>query len=312
MTHSESFTSDGIGGTVHPKFDGVNGNDGGILLNGGQRYYIEDDMHQGGGGANMAFTYSTWGDPDPAVGTETQLKGATIQMNVPRSTYVAFTQEPQNIPNAHLGSTVGFTAAGATDSQVSIGGINGYEENYAGNLLFFQWFTNGVAVPGANSGTFLLGPVTADMAGFPVTCKMRSLGYVDDTLTNQLWLTSTTVSITSVVAAAPPELIGHFISGTNNLNDTANVVAPGLYYGVPAMATASGIGYYFTNDVPSGAPAGAVSLHLNNDAIAITNTCTGDPGYTVDTFDGQIAKAFTVMAWAKGIGRLECVCDQGW
>ena len=111
--------------------------------------------HQGDGGANVAATWTYWGDPDPAVGTETPLKGSPIQMTVTRCSYVAFTQEPQNIANAKLGSTVAFRAVGTTDSQVSIGGINGFEEHYMNNFLFLQWFTNGVAIPGANSSSVL-------------------------------------------------------------------------------------------------------------------------------------------------------------
>jgi len=53
------------------------------------------------------------------------------------------------VANAVIGSKVGFTAAGTTDSQVAVGGPRGYEEDFANNKLFFQWFTNGVAVPGA-------------------------------------------------------------------------------------------------------------------------------------------------------------------
>ena len=270
----------------------------GILLTQGQRYYIEQDMNQGGGGANLGVTYTYYGDSVPATGTETQLKGTNIQMNVNRCTYVAFTKQPVSVATAVAGTFVAFSADGTTDSQLTIGGITGYEEDFANNHLFYQWFTNDVPVSGANSKKFFVGPLTTDDAGMRVVCKVRALGYTDDSL-NPIWSNSVTATITAVVPQTPG-LLGHFISGPANLNDTANYVAPGLYYGVPARATTSSQLYYFTNDVPPSAPAGAQSLYIQNDAIAITNTCTSDPGYVVDTFDGNMANQFTVMCWAKG------------
>jgi hypothetical protein len=290
LTHSETWS---------PTLNGAKAYTNGILLNGGQRYYIEQDMHQGGGGANMAATYSVFGDADPAVGTETLFKGSTIQMSVPRCTYVAFTQQPQNVTNAALGSMVGFSATGTTDSQITVGGINGYEEDYVGKYLFFQWFTNGVAVPGANSGLYLLGPVTAGMIGMPVMCQTRALGFTDDAL-NPIWTNSTSAHILNTVAAAGPSLRGHWISGAASLADTANVVGPGVYDALTNRVTTGTRYLRFTNDVPPGATAGAQSLYFNNNGLIITNTGTGDPGYMVDTFDGGLQNGFTIMLWAKG------------
>jgi hypothetical protein len=128
------------------------------------------------------------------------------------------------------------------------------------------------------------------------------LGYADSSL-NPIWTNSLiSGAVTVVPATTTSNLVGHFISGAANLNDTANYVAPGLYYGVPAQTTSSSQFYYFTNDVPPNATAGAQSLYIQNDAIAITNTSSSDSDYVVDTFDGGIANAFTVMSWVKGNG----------
>jgi hypothetical protein len=269
------------------------------MLTQGQRYYIEQDMHQGGGGANLAATYTAFGDPIPAVGTETVLKGSTIEMNVPRCGFVAFTQQPQNVANAALGSLVAFTAAGTTDSKVNVGGPFGYEETFTNSFLLFQWFTNGVPVPGATSSKFLMGPVTADMVGVPVMCQTRALGFSDDAL-NPIWTNSTSASILNTVAAAGPSLRGHWISGAASLADTANVVGPGVYDALTNRVTTSTRFLYFTNDVPPRATVGAQSLYFNANGLIITNTGSADPGYVVDTFDGGLQSGFTVMCWAKG------------
>jgi Concanavalin A-like lectin/glucanases superfamily/PA14 domain len=276
-------------------------NPGGIMLTQGQRYYIEQDMHQGGGGANLGATYTMFGDGVPAQSSQTALRGSVIEMTVTRCSFVAFTQQPQNVANAALGTLVAFSAAGTTDSQVAVGGPRGYEETFANSKLFFQWFTNGVPVTNANSSKFLMGPVTADMVGVTVMCQTRALGYTDDAL-NPIWTNSTSATILNTVAAPAPSLRGHWISGAASLADTANVVGPGVYDGLPIRATTSSRYYYFTNDVPPapGATNGAQSLYLSAQGITITNTGTGDPGYVTDTFDGGIQNGATVMFWAKG------------
>jgi hypothetical protein len=274
-------------------------NPGGIMLQAGHRYYMEQDMHQGGGGANLGATYTMFGDAIPAAGSQSALNGSVIEMNVPRCTYVAYTQLPQNVANAALGSLVAFNAAGTTDSQVAIGGPRGYEETFANNKIFFQWFTNGVAVPGANSSKFLLGPVTADMVGMSVKCQARALGFTDNAL-NPIWTNSTSATILNTVAAAGPSLRGHWLSGAASLADTANVVGPGVYDAVTNVTSTSSQYLRFTNDLPPSATAGGQSLYFNNNGLGITNTAIIEPGYVTDTFDGGLQNGATVMLWAKG------------
>ena len=47
----------------------------GIALTAGTKYYMEQDYHQGGARRNLAATFKLVGDPDPAAGNETRLKG---------------------------------------------------------------------------------------------------------------------------------------------------------------------------------------------------------------------------------------------
>ena len=277
------------------------GGAGGILLTQGQRYYIEQIWHQGGGGANNAATFVMIpnGSPDPstydpAAGTPTALTGSVIGMSALRCSYVAFTKHPSNIVAAVLGTTVSFKADGVSDSTISVGSIFGYEGSQPLSPLAFQWYTNGVLVPGNVSGTLQLGPITSAHAGMTVMCKARALGYTDNSL-NPIYTNSLTATIQSVVAPTPA-MVGHWLTGTASLADTANYIAPGLYNGAMVGGSAS----YFTNDVPPSAPSGALSLRLVAAGISISNTVPSDAGYVVDTFDGTIGNQFTVAFWAKG------------
>ena len=280
----------------------------GIPLLAGHHYYME-----------VAHDTSKWGNEQegvyyaimningvvtaPADGTPPNAVGTNVAMSAIRCSSVAFTAQPSTSGRTvQAGSTIGFSVSGTTDSLYPIESAYGYTITQPQNKLFTQWYKilGGVtnAIPGATGTAMVDGPLTSADTGAQYYCSMRALGYADDLL-NPIWTNSATSgSITVVTAVTTSNLLGHFISGAADLNDTANYVSPGLYYGVPARATTSSQFYYFTNDVPPGKTG--VSLFINNDAIAITNTCPSDNGYVVDTFNGGIANAFTVMVWAKG------------
>jgi hypothetical protein len=118
------------------------------------------------------------------------------------------------------------------------------------------------------------------------------LGYADNAL-NRIWTNSQAATVT--VTTRTPSLVGRWFNGTASLADSANYVAPGVYDGM----TNGGGTYFFTNDVPPGAPSG-VSLRLEGVGIIISNTATSDPGYVVGTFDENIQNTFTIAFWAKG------------
>ncbi len=166
----------------------------GIPMIAGHKYYIEQDWHQGGGGANNAANFALITDPDPASGTPTRLTGSAIAMSAIRCSYVAFTQQPANVTTQPMGYAT-FTATGTTDGTVPIGTVLGLEETQGTNYLFFQWYKNGVAIPGANSRTLTLGPLQASDNGAAIYCTMRALGYADASL-NPIWSNSLTATIT--------------------------------------------------------------------------------------------------------------------
>jgi hypothetical protein len=166
----------------------------GIPLTGGQRYYIEMDFHQGGGGANCEATYKLTTDPDPVNGADTRMKGNAISLNAVRCSYVAYTQQPSNATAPPFGHAA-FSAVGITDSQLAIGSVRGNEESQTNNFIFYQWYKNGVAVAGANGSSYVIDPVLPGDNGATISCQIRALGYADNSL-NRLWSNSVNATIT--------------------------------------------------------------------------------------------------------------------
>jgi len=171
----------------------------GIPLTAGQRYYMEADFHQGSGGANVEATYKLLADPDPGNGADTRMKGDIIGINAVRCLYVAYTQQPVNATAPPFGRAT-FTAVGTTDSQLAIGSVRGNEQTQTNNFIFYQWYKNGVAVAGANGGTYVIDPVLPADNGAVIQCQIRALGYADNSLT-RLWSNSVTATVTVSPAA---------------------------------------------------------------------------------------------------------------
>ena len=166
----------------------------GIPLTSGQRYYIEADFHQGGGGANIEATYKLTTEPDPGNGSDTRMSGNLIGINAVRCSYVAYTQQPASATAPPFGRAT-FTAVGATDSTLAIGSVRGNEGGQTNNFIFYQWFKNGIAAAGANSSTYVIDPVQPGDNGALISCQIRSLGYADISL-NRLWSNSVTATLT--------------------------------------------------------------------------------------------------------------------
>ncbi len=189
---SDGWSPDG--GTTIP-------NAAGISLTAGQKYYVEVVHTEGGGGDNVEVNYKRFSDPDPTDGSDTAFKGNVLAMYAPRCSWVAFTQQPTN--PAPVGSsssgTVSFYAAGATDSQTPIG-ITGDVRPFIGNwnYMTFQWQKNGVDIPGATGSQLTLSsPFLPSDNGAVFTCKMRALGYADDSL-NPIWSNSAPATLTVI------------------------------------------------------------------------------------------------------------------
>ena len=201
---SNPFTwlGQGGGGTVSQKRSDQWSPDGGttvpyqagIALNSGQRYYVEADFHQGGGGANIEVTYKLNTEQDPLNGADTRMKGDLIGINAVRCSYVAYTQQPTNV-TAPLSGRATFIAVGATDSTLAIGSVRGNEPGQTNNFIFYQWYKNGTPVAGANSSSYVIDPVLPGDNGALIQCQIRALGYADNSL-NRLWSNSVSATLT--------------------------------------------------------------------------------------------------------------------
>lgn len=197
-----TWVGQGGGGTVSQKRSDQWSPDGGttvpystgIALTAGQRYYIEMDFHQGGGGANCEATYKLTTDPDPGNGADTRMKGNIIGMSAARCSYVAYSQQPGSVTAPPSGRAT-FTAVGTTDSTLAIGAVRGNEDTQTNNFIFYQWYKNGVAVAGANGSAYVIDPVLPADNGALIQCQIRALGYADNSL-NPIWSNSVTATLT--------------------------------------------------------------------------------------------------------------------
>jgi hypothetical protein len=188
----------------------------GIRLTAGQQYYIEQVQANGSGGDNAQVTYKRVSDPDPVNGDASKIQGSVISSFAPRCNWVNFTLQPTNPPAVDTSSagTVSFYAAGTTDSQTSIGTVNdGTPATWP--YVTFQWQKNGVDIPGAINGTYRLSsPFPASDNGAVFTCKLRALGYADNSL-NPLWSNSAPAVLT--VATNTPNFLYSAVYTNNNV-----------------------------------------------------------------------------------------------
>ncbi|MGH7972292.1 MAG: hypothetical protein ACREIC_26575, partial [Limisphaerales bacterium] len=149
----------------------------GVPLIGGNKYYMEVDQREGGGGDNVEVTYYKTGSTPPADGTASALTGGVVGSYVPRCSYVAFTNQPVNATVNSLQSGT-FTAGGITDSTTPVN-PTGIGPTILTNFMVFQWTKNGVDIPGATAGTYTTLPEGPWDNNAQIACKMRALGYAD-------------------------------------------------------------------------------------------------------------------------------------
>jgi hypothetical protein len=197
----------------------------GIPLVAGQRYYMEV-VHDTSmwGNEQVGVTYRIKDQygyvTAPTDGSYPNCVGSVVGMSALRCSYVTFTQEPTNVTVAPMGYAT-FSADGVTDSQYPTCSAYGYTITAPTNALFFQWFTNGVAVAGANAKTLTLGPLLPGADGMQVYCKMRALGYADNSL-NPIWASSSSATLTlSQQAVFEPGVV--WVDWWTNTTSKANV-----------------------------------------------------------------------------------------
>jgi Concanavalin A-like lectin/glucanases superfamily len=277
----------------------------GVPLTAGTRYYMEvDHTTSRWGNEQFGVTYRVMDGSSsvtpPDDGSLPNCDGTNVGMSAIRCTYVTVTKQPSTASiSCAEGSSATFSVAGTSDSLYPICSSYGYTITAPTNTLLCQWYKilNNVTnvIPGATETILTTGPLTTADNGARFYCTVRALGYADNSL-NRIWTNSQTSGAITVTARSP-SLLGHWVSGAASLADSANYVAPGVYDG----GVVAGGQYYFTNDVPPGAPSGAQALYLQGTGIVISNTASSDAGYTVGTFDANIQSQCTVAFWAKGI-----------
>jgi hypothetical protein len=188
----------GGGGT--PRTDQFTGPTGasypnGIPLVAGQKYAMEAVHGQGGGGTWFGVTYELNSDPNypnaPASGTPSLIRGNQVAAFVPKCTYVNFTNQPlSQTLNSYSSAT--FSVQAGTDSTTAIGPETDWRQSF-NNFLMYQWYRNGVAVPGANSASYTIANVLPDDNN--VFCAVRALGFADS-FGNPLWTNSQAATLT--------------------------------------------------------------------------------------------------------------------
>jgi hypothetical protein len=108
---------------------------------------------------------------------------------------VNITNQPQSLTVSSY-ANASFTVGAWTDSTVAIGPENDWRNSF-NTFFYYQWYKNGVAVPGATSSAYTLSPVLPSDAGSQVMCSLRSLGLVNASGAD-VWTNTQTVSITVV------------------------------------------------------------------------------------------------------------------
>lgn len=104
---SDQFSPDG--GYTYP-------GDGGYDLKAGQTYYIEAVAHEGGGGDNLAVTYTLYGELDPLDGDPPTLVGDVIRYSTWAVTKLEVATSPQDA-TVFEDQKAAFTATFATDGE---------------------------------------------------------------------------------------------------------------------------------------------------------------------------------------------------
>lgn len=182
----------------------------GISLNGGQAYYIEQVHHNGAaGGTHATATYKAFTDPDPVDGDLTRMVSNLIGMYVQRIPWVAFLQQPTSQTNLSGGYPVTFGVAGTNAPEALIAGTTDNPLTFINgpgvSPLQYQWYKNGVAIPGATAATYTQPFVLPSDQGAQFVCGMRAPGYADNSL-NRIWSNSVPAVLTVITDTVPPTL----------------------------------------------------------------------------------------------------------
>jgi hypothetical protein len=248
---------------------------GPINLVAGQRYYIESFFTEGGGGDNMAVAVQGPGDPAPTAGS-TPI--AAVNLGVAfQAGSLAITTQPQSQTNTENGF-VTFSAVVASSS-VLCGGPS------------FQWYSNGVAVAGANGPSITLGPLSLSDNGAvynvivtsperSVTSSNAILGVTGDTTPPRLLSASADVTFTNIfltwselMAQGPAIDSGNYLlldsSGTQIFIDSAEYAGSNFVLRLQSPLVSGGV-YSLEIDYQSDI-AGNPPARVGNPSVDMTS-----------------------------------------
>ena len=164
----------------------------GIPLTAGQRYYIEVVQHEGTGGDNVAVYYTLFGEPAPADGTPSNLRGDVVGLKLPAPTSLSITQQPQSVTVRAWHPAV-FSIGVETDAL--------YPATY-------QWRRNGQPIANATTTVYSFVASTNDN-GAQIDCVVTLSQY--GSVTSQV----ATVTVATDTVFVPGKLKEEFFPGAS-------------------------------------------------------------------------------------------------
>ena len=199
---------------------------GGFPMVHGQKYYIELVHHNGGGGNNAEVTYYNMNTESlPANGDDTKLTNNVIGMYAPRVASMVFTLQPANQTVASGGNSVTFSANGnSTTPAIQIGTTGNFQSMFTNPApsVIYQWYKNGVPIPGATSSNYTQAPILPSDNGAQFVCGIRVLGYSDSSLTPVF--SNSVPAVLTVVTDTVPPLLNYAATLVNSNQDPVAII----------------------------------------------------------------------------------------
>jgi hypothetical protein len=163
----------------------------------------------------------------------------------------------------------------------------------------YRWqFNNGGGFANLSDGTYLgatiSGSGTVGMTVSGITAGNAGL--------YQLLVTNAAGVMTNIivnVTILPTAMVGHWLSGPQTLTDSSGYAPANTHDAGVILSNAVSSSVAWSSDVPAIAGGSSYSMLLTNALLVVSNSAVTDAGY-VNTFDGKINDAMTVMVWAKG------------